>query len=324
MPVQSVPPSLRPIPRHRPPRRPNYALRRAVAAVLAVAALIVVLTVLRGAWNLAVGGGGEDTVAPTTTVPVPAEAPTTTAPPPVVVFPRHNDLTQPPTFPPRDPPLRAVSPAEPLTIWTIGDSTAQALGELLEVDFAGTPLVTTRTVHRNSSGLTRADFYDWPAAIGGVLAEGPPDAVVLSLGDNDAQPLQPEGSPAYVEVGSPEWAAEYARRLRSFVGQITATGSRVYLVGQPTMRDPGFDARIAEVDRAYRELAAADTALTYVDSRALLGDDAGAYTDTLPGAGGEPVRVRSEDGVHVSLEGARWMATVVGRMIAADHGVDAP
>ena len=321
MPVEPLPPSLRPVPRHRPPGRPNYAVRRAVAAGVVVLALVVAALGVRAVWG-AVSGGGDDPTAATTTTSGPAPSTTTTTAP-AIASPRRNDLAAPPTFPLRTPPVRAVSDADPLTLWTVGDSTAQGLGQLLAADFDDVATVTTRTVHRNSSGLTRADFYDWPAALPGVLAEGPPDAIVLSMGDNDAQPLQPEGSSTFVDVGSPEWFAEYHRRLEAFVTLMTDAGVRVYLVGQPTMRDPAFDARISEVDRAYRELAAADPGLTYVDSEALLGDEAGGYTDTLP-RGDTPVQVRSDDGIHLSFEGARWMATVVGRLVAADYGVRAP
>lgn len=279
--------------------------------------LVVVLTVS------ALIGDSSERVAPSST----SELETTTTAPPTtttLAYPRHNDLTQPPVVAVRTPPVRPATEAAPLTVWVLGDSTAQALGELLEADVKDVPAISARTIHKNSSGLTRPDFYDWPAALPGHLAEGAPDAVVLSMGDNDAQALQPEGSTTYVDVEAPAWITEYTRRLTAFVGQLTAAGSRVYLVGQPVMRDGTFDARIAVVDSAYRSVAAADPDVTYVDSRALLSDDAGGYTDRLPGAGGQMVQVRNSDGIHLSLEGARWLATVVGRMVAADYGLQAP
>jgi len=298
-----------------------------VAATLALLVLVVLGLGVRALVGALGGESGSSDAAEARAVDQPTattEVPTTTTTAPVVAEPRHNDLTAPPGFPLREPPVRAVSEAEPLVVWTLGDSSAQALGQLLENGLAGVPGVTTRTVHRNSTGLTRRDFYDWPAALPDLLAEGAPDVVVLSMGDNDAQPLQPEGSETYVDVGDPAWLAEYERRLTAFVGQLTAAGSRVYLVGQPAMRDPTFAARIAEVDRAYRAVAAADPELTYISARALLGDDSGAYTATLPGTGGARVTVRSDDGIHLSLEGARWLARVVGRQVLADYGIQGP
>ena len=35
-------------------------------------------------------------------------------------------------------------------------------------------------------------------------------------------------------------------------------------------------------------------------------------------------QVRNSDGIHLSLEGARWLARVVGRQVAADYGLQAP
>jgi hypothetical protein len=326
-PAVSEEPAPPPPPPHRPP---NFALRRAIVAVAVVVALVVAALTLRLLLGLVTDDGapGDATPAPTSTAePAPTTTTTTTTTVAVAVSvangPRHNDLAQPPEVPARTPPVRTVSPIAPLRLWTIGDSTAQALGRLLEANFQGNPSVSLRTIHQNSTGLTRQDFYDWPAALPALLAEGAPDAVVVSLGDNDAQALQPQGSSEFVDVGSPRWIEEYSRRLAAFVDQLTAAGARVYVVGQPVMRDPGFDGRIAVVDSAYRALAAANPGITYIDSRALLGDDAGAYTDTLPGPGG-PVTVRNSDGIHLSLEGARWMARVVGRVVAADYAVTAP
>lgn len=301
------------------PSRPNYALRR---AVVGGGALLALLVVALGVTALLSGGGhqaGSTTTAEVETTTT-AAAPTTTT----LAYPRHNDLTQPPVFAARTPPVRAASEADPLTVWVLGDSTAQALGQLLENDVKDVPSISARTISKNSSGLTRRDFYDWPAALPTYLAEGAPDAVVLSLGDNDAQALQPEGSTTYVDVGAPAWLTEYTRRLTAFVGQLTAAGSRVYLVGQPVMRDGTFDARIAVVDDAYRAVAAASPEVTYIDSRTLLSDDAGGYTDRLPGPGGQMTQVRNSDGIHLSLEGARWLAKVVGRQVAADYGLQAP
>jgi len=286
-------------------------------------ALVLLLGVVLGVSAL-FSGGSDNASAPATTL---AEESTTTVPLPTtttLAYPRHNDLSQPPVFAVRTPPVRAVSDAAPLTVWVVGDSTAQALGQLLENDVKDMPSVKARTIYKNSSGLTRKDFYDWPAALPGILAEGAPDAVVLSMGDNDAQALQPQGATNYVDVGTPEWIAEYTRRLTAFVGQLTAAGSRVYLVGQPVMRDGTFDARIAVVDSAYRAVAAAEPDVTYIDSKALLSGDDGGYTDRLPGAGGAMVQVRNSDGIHLSLEGARWLSRIVARQVTADYGLQAP
>jgi hypothetical protein len=302
-----------------PPTAPSYTVRRVVAAGLALLVLMGLIAAVSALVS------DYDTAAPPSTTV--EETTTSTAPPPTtttLAYPRHNDLDQPPVFPVRTPPVRSASEAAPLTVWVVGDSTAQALGELLQNDARNVPSITTRTVFKNSSGLTRKDFYDWPAALSEALAGGAPDAVVISMGDNDAQAIQPVGSSRFYEVGAPEWIAEYTRRLTTFVGQLTAAGSRVYLVGQPVMRDATFDARIAVVDSAYRSVAAADPNVTYVDSRALLSDDAGGYTDRLPGDGGAAVQVRNSDGIHLSLEGARWLARIVARQVAADYGLQAP
>jgi hypothetical protein len=248
-------------------------------------------------------------------------APTTTT---TFAFPRANSLAEPPVFGLRATPVRVITEVAPLTIWTIGDSTAQSNGQLLEANVAGDPLVKTRTISKSSTGLTRADYYDWNAALPEFLAEGHPDAAVISFGANDAQPIQTNGVGPYFEVGTPEWTTEYTRRVQTFVNQLTAVGTRVYLVGQPVMRDPTFSERMGVIDKVYRAVAAADPAVEYVDSNTFLTDPTGAYADSLPGAGGATMQIRNSDGVHLALEGARWLSRIIERQIAADFGLQGP
>jgi uncharacterized protein len=260
-------------------------------------------------------------------VAVPETTITTTIPPTTTTtfaFPRVNNVSEPPTFAPRATPVRVVTEAAPLTIWTVGDSTALSNGQLLEADIADDPLIRARTISKSSTGLTRADYFDWNAAMTGYLAEAIPDAAVISFGANDAQPIQANGIGPYFEVGTPEWIAEYTRRVQVFCNLLTSAGTRVYLVGQPVMRDPSFSERMAVIDRVDRAVAAADPNVEYIDANTFLSGPTGAYTDTLPAADDGTATIRSADGVHLALEGARWLSRIMERQVAADFGLQGP
>lgn len=295
----------------------TYRTRRAIVALVGLA------IIAGGAFLLlrppTTGHSEPAAATPETTTTLPPTTTTTT-----FAFPRVNNLGQPPAFALRATPVRVVTEVAPLTIWTIGDSTAQSNGQLLEANVSGDPLISARTISKSSTGLTRADFYDWNAVLSGYLADGHPDAAVISFGANDAQPIQTNGTGAYFEVGSPEWITEYTRRVQAFTNQLTAAGTRVYLVGQPVMRDPTFSERMAVIDRVYRSVAAADPAVEYMDSNTFLTDPAGGYTDSLPTATDGTARIRNSDGIHLALEGARWLSRIIERQIAADFGLVGP
>jgi hypothetical protein len=295
----------------------SHRSRRAIVAVIGIA------IIGGGAWLILRPSASTDpaqaAAVPESTTTVPPTTTTTTFP-----FPRVNDVSDPPVFGLRATPVRVVTEAAPLTIWTIGDSTASSNGQLLESDIASNPLMQARTISKSSTGLTRPDYYDWNAALPVYLAEGHPDAAVISFGANDAQPIQTNGVGPYFEVGSPEWTTEYTRRAQAFVGQLTAVGTRVYLTGQPVMRDPGFSERMGVIDKVYRAVAAADPGVEYIDANTFLSDPAGGYTDSLPAANETRVQVRQSDGIHLSLEGARWLARIMERQVAADFGLNGP
>src|SRR3546814_13818706 len=85
-------------------------------------------------------------------------------------------------------------------------------------------------------------------------------------------------------------------------------GRLVLWVGQPPMRDAGFDDRVDILNSVYEEQAADRPWVRYVDVDTVLGDD-GEYAARLPdGAGGQTDDLRQGDGIHLSRAGADRLA----------------
>jgi hypothetical protein len=82
-------------------------------------------------------------------------------------------------------------------------------------------------------------------------------------------------------------------------------------VGQPIMRDAGFDESMAYVNSLYQAEADTRSAVTYVDSRRVFADARGRYADYLPGEGGQLVQMRQGDGIHLTRPGAVRLARLV-------------
>lgn len=224
-----------------------------------------------------------------------------------------------PTFPPASDPPRTVDATTPVRIHTLGDSTAFSIGWGVAGAAGASGLATATVDARTSTGLTRNDYFDWPAHLL-TLVLAPPEVAVISFGANDSQPLvRPDGS--VVEFGAPGWTEEYERRIDGVLALLTGLGTRVYWVGQPVARDPAYTARMEVLDAAYRAVVARYPGATYVDATHWLTDDAGAYTETLPGPDGQPVELRNADGIHLSTAGGDYLGAVVLNRILADYGV---
>ncbi len=207
-----------------------------------------------------------------------------------------------------DPPVRpAPTKADPLRVFLGGDSVSQAVAQAFARLAGATGVVQSTVEFRFSTGLTRPDYFDWPGRLRTVLAASPPpDVVVVMFGANDVQRMRtPEGT---VSAGTAAWLAEYRRRVAETMDQLQASGVTAYWLGQPAMRSATFDLRIAELDDIYAQEAAGRPAVTYVDTRALLGGGSTGYTAYLRQPDGSSVQVRTTDGVHLTRAGGELLA----------------
>ncbi len=242
---------------------------------------------------------GDDSTAPTTSTT------TTTAPPP--------------------PELRTPTAESPLRVWVGGDSMSQVFGQSL-VSFIGqTDLMTSTLDYRISTGLTRPDFFNWPAHLHSEMERLDPEAVVIMFGANDSQGLEtPEGE--IFQPGEEGWIADYRRRVAGTMDLLRdPDGDRlVYWVGQPIMRSASFSERMATLNTIYQEEAATRPWIHYVDTYSMFANSAGAYEAFLPGVDGTVQDLRQGDGIHLSRPGGDLLARRVLDLIEADANLPLP
>ena len=256
---------------------------------------------------------------PSTQPDVPPPAITTTAPPPTTgTGPGSTTTTSPPTTVPE---RRRPTAADPLRLLMAGDSMTEAAGPALLDASERTGVIDATHELRYSSGLTRPDYFDWPARLATLLAERDPEAVVVFMGANDAQGIQTPSGP--VSFGTDAWVAEYRARVAAVMDLLTADGRTVYWIGQPVMRESGYDGRMALLTRIYREEAERRHDVRFLDTRATFSGPDGGYSAYLPDAAGRPVLVRRDDGIHLTPAGADRLVALVMQAIATDWGVDA-
>ncbi len=203
--------------------------------------------------------------------------------------------------------LHQPSPQDPLKVWIGGDSMTRDYGLAFQSKLGARPGFTVDVDYRISSGLTRPDYFDWPAELADHVLPTKPQIIVIMFGANDAQGMElPNG---VFQVDSPEWKAEYTRRVGDTMDLLAGDGRLVIWVGQPYMRDQQFSDRMAALDEIYRTQAATRPWVRYLDSRPVLSPaDHPGYAAYLPDGSGAPTLARQEDGIHLSEFGADKLA----------------
>jgi hypothetical protein len=228
---------------------------------------------------------------------LPASAPATT-PPPVAAAP-------------------AVAPAaEVRKVLLVGASTIQFhLGVQLEKRLPErNPGVTVVRLGKLSTGLTRPDVFDWPAAVQGLLEQHHPDLVIANFGGNDAQAMVLDDG-RIAKFGRPEWESNYQVRVARIVEIGRAAGARVMLMGMSTTRDPALSRRMARIN-ALTEQVARQRGATFLSLWDIGADADGNYRDTTV-VDRVAIRTRLADGKHFSRAGAAWAADVILDRVAA-------
>lgn len=203
------------------------------------------------------------------------------------------------------------TPAMPLKVLIVGDSVGLDLGQPLVNALAAYGDVTTYLDGRIDTGLSRPDYFNWPAELQIDLTNQQPNLVVVMIGANDPQGLvTPNGS---LTFGQPGWDAEYSGRVAAFIGEANAAGAHVLWVGMPPMQNPGLDAALTHLNSLVQiQVAAAkDGGASYLSSTPSLGDAKGAYAAFLPDASGAEINVRTPDGIHLTPGGGARLAAAV-------------
>ena len=94
--------------------------------------------------------------------------------------------------------------------------------------------------------------------------------------------------------------------------EILVGGARhriVYWLGPPTMGDQSLNKGAYELGRLMRaEAAKFAPDVVYIDTYRLFADENGDYSRYLPDANGEEQQMRISDGVHFSVDGAKYLA----------------
>lgn len=195
-------------------------------------------------------------------------------------------------------------------VLTVGDSMMQPLDTMLADALRGR--ARPRSSVKPGSGLS-AGVFDWLPHARREAARLRPDVTVIFLGTTDRFDMRgPDG--VLLRCCDEPWIEEYSRRA-SEMGAAYARGGegRVLWLTLPAPRPPGWRAHMAAVNAALGRAAAATPGAAIVAIDRLVSP--GFKFRDVATLGARRVRLRAEDGIHLSLRGSRLAARAVLRAI---------
>ncbi len=228
-----------------------------------------------------------------------------------------------------NPPQAEPEPADKLenarVVMVIGDFMADGLAQALADDYAQAPGVKIVDDAKGSSGLVRNDFYDWPKEIGPLMDDAHPAVVVVMLGSNDRQPMSLAGNRE--PPRSDAWTSEYVKRVEALTKAVTERRIPMIWVGQPAFKYSSMSSDMLAFNDIYQRVVESAHG-DFVDIWDGFVDENGAFTMTGPDISGQPVRLRSDDGISLSNAGKSKVAfyvekplnKILGNAVSPDIG----
>lgn len=188
----------------------------------------------------------------------------------------------------------------------IGDSMMKMPGQQLERMFSqrGIPSSTFSNI---GTGLARLEAFDWMAKLDELLA-GKPKVAIVAIGANDKQPMQTLSGA--LKPGTPEWSAEYAKRVGAFMDKLIAGGcEHVIWWRLPPMKNADVDAFVREVNVVVNNEAKSRPQVIPYSFAKLVTARNGKYTEVIMDREtNRSIRVRDIDGIHLTADGSRIVA----------------
>jgi uncharacterized protein len=207
------------------------------------------------------------------------------------------------------PGMTSPTAAHPLRVLILGDSLGIDMGGPLQNDLANTGVVQATLDARESTGLTRPDYFNWPAELQSDLGTSKPQVVVVMIGANDPQDFP---GPPDVPYASPQWNVIYAGRVAAFMQLAQSQGATVLWVGMPPMQRPRLSTEMADIDAIDQKQATLRTPpVDFISSWTLLGTPQGGYTPFITNGSGQVVNVRTPDGIHLTPAGGEVLSQAV-------------
>lgn len=212
--------------------------------------------------------------------------------------------------PPTPTTLPALTPANKLRVWIIGDSLSITPGESMLNTFSTSAFDILGANGQISTGLARPDVFNWFTRINEFVTQNHPQLIIATFGANDDQWLFGDGG-AIGPFGTQAWRDEYYKRVSSTLDFLASQGTHTVWIAIPPVRDPVRNDRYALINEVTKAAVDAHpTTATVVDTAKAFTNPDGSYSDSPP-VNGVPTLLRSPDGIHFTRAGGDVIANLV-------------
>ncbi len=202
------------------------------------------------------------------------------------------------------------------SVTIVGDTFAEGLlAGLLNGLGSDTRLNMQKGV-RKVDGVMSGEFEVAMRELEDGLALDKANVVVAMVGEDDRVPLK-SSSGRKVAIMSPEWRAEYSRRLDRMMKAVKVKNAGVYWVGLPILGRNDASAQAQGMNEVIRERANLN-GFRYVDVYSGFADEAGLYSAYGPDLTGKVRVLRGGDGVHFTEAGNQKLAHFVEKELRRD------
>jgi len=215
--------------------------------------------------------------------------------------------------------LREPTRENKLRVAVIGDSLSQGLGPAVE-EWMNPNVVRVLSLGRQSTGLSRQDYFNWQAGMRQIVEEFRPDLVFVMLGSNDAQAqISPDGTA--IPVGSVRWVQGYREQAARLLSEATSAGTRVVWVGIPIVEQRNRWDFYRRVNEIYRDTAVSDPLGAYLDTWSIFRAKDGGYRAFVRNERGVLQEMRAPDGIHFTPNGYAYLGRMALRSAAGSFAL---
>ncbi len=165
------------------------------------------------------------------------------------------------------------------------------------------PKVEVEVKSQSGTGLSRPEIFDWVNYVSSLQADY--EAIYIFLGTNDAQNILNEKK--IMTFGSESWKKEYSKKIIYIIENSCKKSQKVYWVGTLKMKSENFDKKMSLLNSlAKKTIESSTSCAKYISVESWLTAKS-KYADHL-NIDRKSVRVRMEDGIHLSFKGAQMFS----------------
>ncbi|MFA5742801.1 MAG: DUF459 domain-containing protein [Candidatus Paceibacterota bacterium] len=204
--------------------------------------------------------------------------------------------------------------SSPFRMLIVGDSFVAAgggLGDPLErmlLNFKDTAVVRQGKV---SSGLSRQDYFDWPALAKKLIIQNNPNVGIMMFGSNDNTSIIDSDGKMVASYGSGGWDDQYRKRIDKMLDLFTEAKAEIFVIGVPIMKNKALSSDISHLNSLFKEESGKYANAHFISTWDMLSDSSGNYTEYLLDKDGKQRLSRTADGVHLQYFAGYYVSNAI-------------